>query len=74
MTDWFKVVPPIWSIMTNPQVTSLVSGKVERTVKLMENLMLEVSSMGERNAGRSADSVPTELFRIAGLFEEFGCA
>eukprot|EP00969_Alexandrium_andersonii_P113274 5006064-Alexandrium_andersonii.AAC.1 len=30
--------------------------------------------MGERNAGGSSDSVPTRLFRIAGLFGEFGCA
>eukprot|EP00969_Alexandrium_andersonii_P261477 11560042-Alexandrium_andersonii.AAC.1 len=71
MTDWYTIVPPIWCCMKNPQVTSLVSDKVERTVRMMEDLLLEISSMGERNEVSVRDSVPTRMFRIAGLLREF---
>eukprot|EP00969_Alexandrium_andersonii_P143042 6323769-Alexandrium_andersonii.AAC.1 len=60
--------------MKHPQVTSLVSCKVEKTVHMLEHLLLEVSSIGERGVTRVEDSVSSRMFRIAGLFREFGCA
>eukprot|EP00969_Alexandrium_andersonii_P054656 2406957-Alexandrium_andersonii.AAC.1 len=55
-------------------MVSTIPDKVERTVRLFESLILGVSSMGERQAIGIQDSIPTRLFRIAGLFQEFGCS
>eukprot|EP00969_Alexandrium_andersonii_P370346 15477056-Alexandrium_andersonii.AAC.1 len=41
----------------------------------MEGLLSETAPIGERGAVRVDDSAPTRMFRIAGLFREFGeCA
>eukprot|EP00969_Alexandrium_andersonii_P041621 1824537-Alexandrium_andersonii.AAC.1 len=55
-------------------MASTVPDKVEHAIKLFESLLLEVSSMGERSAIGTRDSIPTRMFRIAGLFQEFGCS
>eukprot|EP00969_Alexandrium_andersonii_P137041 6062082-Alexandrium_andersonii.AAC.1 len=40
MEDWFRIVPPLWSISPNPRLVSTIPDKVERTVKLFESLLL----------------------------------
>eukprot|EP00969_Alexandrium_andersonii_P118672 5247543-Alexandrium_andersonii.AAC.1 len=74
MDSWYTVAPPLWCCRTSQPMVSTLPDKVERTVKLFESLMLGVSSMGERQAIGTQDSIPTRLFRIAGLFQEFGCS
>eukprot|EP00969_Alexandrium_andersonii_P227257 10037006-Alexandrium_andersonii.AAC.1 len=40
----------------------------------MEGLLSSISSIGERGDARPDDSVPTRMFRLAGLPREFGCS
>eukprot|EP00969_Alexandrium_andersonii_P298639 13201642-Alexandrium_andersonii.AAC.1 len=49
-----------------------VPDKIERTVRLMEQLISNIAPIGERAVIQSSDSVPTRMFRLAGLFREYG--
>eukprot|EP00969_Alexandrium_andersonii_P024439 1066790-Alexandrium_andersonii.AAC.1 len=69
MEDWFRVVPPLWSCSPTHLMVTTVPDKIERTVKLFESLLLDIASAGERSGGRPDDSVPTRMFRIAGLLQ-----
>eukprot|EP00969_Alexandrium_andersonii_P244819 10817601-Alexandrium_andersonii.AAC.1 len=72
LEDWFRAVPPLWSCRPSHLIASTVSDRIERAVKIFEQLLLCIASAGERFGGRPDDSVPTRMFRIAGLFQEYG--
>eukprot|EP00969_Alexandrium_andersonii_P282172 12474867-Alexandrium_andersonii.AAC.1 len=72
LDEWFRAVPPLWSCRPSHLIATAVPDKVERTVKIFESLLLCIASAGERSGGRPDDSVPTRMFRIAGLFQEYG--
>eukprot|EP00969_Alexandrium_andersonii_P245681 10857528-Alexandrium_andersonii.AAC.1 len=48
MADWYTVVPPLWSIQVNHPMASTLPDRIERTVKILEGLLQQISSVGER--------------------------
>eukprot|EP00969_Alexandrium_andersonii_P308204 13622628-Alexandrium_andersonii.AAC.1 len=39
MSDWYKVVPPLWSIQVNHPMASTLPDRIETTVKIFEGLL-----------------------------------
>eukprot|EP00969_Alexandrium_andersonii_P068629 3027483-Alexandrium_andersonii.AAC.1 len=40
----------------------------------MERLLASIAPIAERSMARADDSVPTRMFRVAGLFQEYGAS
>eukprot|EP00969_Alexandrium_andersonii_P333121 14722169-Alexandrium_andersonii.AAC.1 len=41
--DWYQRVPPVWSCRTGHLFATSVPDKIERTVKLLEELMSSIA-------------------------------